>query len=291
MKAMHPDIRGDEGSPSPHLPARGTSALLYESWKMFLELGYIPNLRHPRTFNEKVAHRKLFGYDPRFAQLANKWTAREYVRAKVGEECLSRVYQFVTDPEAIDVDALPDRFVIKGVHDWGSTVIVDDKRQVDWPALRARLAKILGTIHGVASREYWYTEIPPGLIIEERLTDARHDIPMDLKLFVFHGRVHYIQVLDSRYVGSAQRFYDAQWTPLKARYRRSKLAPVLPRPDQFQRMIEVAETLAEGFDFVRVDLYLPNERDVIFGEFTFAPHAGRRGFTPRRFDRELGDLW
>ena len=34
-------------------------------------------------------------------------------------------------------------------------------------------------------------------------------------------------------------------------------------------MIEVAETLAEEFDFVRVDLYLPNERDVIFGEIYF----------------------
>src|SRR5215470_8781738 len=35
--------------------------------------GYAPNLRAPRSFSEKVVHRKLFVQDPRFALLADKW--------------------------------------------------------------------------------------------------------------------------------------------------------------------------------------------------------------------------
>ena len=55
-------------------------------------------------------------------------------------------------------------------------------------------------------------------------------------------------------------------------------------------MIDVAEILAQGFDFVRVDLYQVNEQ-VKFGEMTFSPGAGLEVFTPQVYDRILGDLW
>ena len=137
------------------------------------------------------------------------------------------------DPDEIDVGALPDRFVIKGVHDWGSAIIVDDKRQVDWEPFELAFAKTLATVHGVSSREYWYTEIPPGLMIEERLVDELTASRWTLSCSCFTDGCSTSKSLTAASSARPRAFYDAQWTPLNARYRRSKLAPVLPRPASF----------------------------------------------------------
>lgn len=55
-------------------------------------------------------------------------------------------------------------------------------------------------------------------------------------------------------------------------------------------MIRIAETLATGFPFVRVDLYA-GENGPLFGEMTFAPGAGLSKFFPAEYDFRLGALW
>ncbi len=55
-------------------------------------------------------------------------------------------------------------------------------------------------------------------------------------------------------------------------------------------MRSIAEALAEGFDFVRVDLYSVRE-GVFFAELTLTPTAGADCFDPPDFDEYLGGLW
>ena len=45
------------------------------------------------------------------------------------------------------------------------------------------------------------------------------------------------------------------------------------RPDKLEEMISMAEKLAEGIPFVRVDLYLADGK-IYFGEMTFTPATG-----------------
>lgn len=265
--------------------------LIDETLQMWRTLGYIPNIRHPRTFNEKIAYRKLFTRERRYTELADKWTAREYVRNKIGDEYLTEVYQHVTDIRELDIYALPKSFVAKGRHDWGSTVIVDDKERHDWDVLREVFRQTLRNKFDPTLNEYWYAAIPPGLIIEERLRDEKYDVPLDFKFLVFHGKARFVQVFHDRRTRNAMRFYDVKWRPLSVGRPGQPLAPTIDRPKQLDLMIEVAETLAEGFEFVRIDLYAPNDERVVFGEFTFAPASGRRPFEPHTFDWELGSLW
>ena len=51
-------------------------------------------------------------------------------------------------------------------------------------------------------------------------------------------------------------------------------------------MIAVAERLAAGFPFARVDLY-NIKGDVIFGEITFYPWSGYAKYSPDSFDYTL----
>jgi hypothetical protein len=55
-------------------------------------------------------------------------------------------------------------------------------------------------------------------------------------------------------------------------------------------MIDLAERIAQGFDFLRVDLYQVEER-IYFGEITVYPNAGLAPFQPAEWDRKLGDWW
>jgi len=258
---------------------------------MWRNLGYIPNIRNPSTFNEKIAHRKLYAWDRKFTELADKWVVRDYVKSRVGEEYLTEVYQHITNIKDLDFEALPESFVAKGRHDSGSVMLIDHKSREDVQLLRERFEQILRRRISPTYHEYWYAGIPAGIIIEERLRDENHFVPLDFKFLVFHGRVEFIQVFHDRHIRTSVRFYDRAWNPLSVGRPGMPLAPVIQRPRQLAHMIAVAETLADDLDFVRVDLYAPSDRRVVFGELTFAPASGRRPFVPRSFDWELGRYW
>jgi hypothetical protein len=52
----------------------------------------------------------------------------------------------------------------------------------------------------------------------------------------------------------------------------------------------MAEKLAAGFDFLRIDLYLVGDR-IYFGEITVYPYSGLMPFVPPGWDLVFGDLW
>ena len=60
------------------------------------------------------------------------------------------------------------------------------------------------------------------------------------------------------------------------------------KPQNYDKMIEIAKRLSEDFPFVRVDLYNVEGR-IIFGELTFYPASGYlEKIEPDGFDDELG---
>ena len=64
----------------------------------------------------------------------------------------------------------------------------------------------------------------------------------------------------------------------------------MERPAQFSKMLRIAECLSEDIDFVKVDLYAPNDDAIMFGELTLTP-AGGNVKLKREWDFKLGELW
>ena len=62
-----------------------------------------------------------------------------------------------------------------------------------------------------------------------------------------------------------------------------------PKPDRLGDMVEIVRRLSEDFPFVRVDLYVVEDR-IYFGELTFTSGGGMSSFEPVDWDRRLGDL-
>jgi hypothetical protein len=264
----------------------------YEMLRHAIAHKRIPSLEHPTTFNDKIGHRKLFTHDPLYPIVANKWQVRDFVTRRVGAEYLPEVYFCGDDSEAVRLNTLPSSFVMKATHGSGPEFIrfFHDKQAVSDQNVKAAVHQLLQQQYGYLTNETWYTQMQPQIMLEEMLQDNSYSVPLDYKFFVFSGVVAFIQVDYARFQQHTRTLYSPDWKAQNVTYKYPQ-GPVSPKPQSLTQMIKVAEALAQGFDFVRIDLYCVNDQRILFGEMTLAPEAGWGRFHPRTWDEQLGELW
>jgi hypothetical protein len=262
-----------------------------ETLKMYDSLGYLPNLAWPRSFSEKVVRRKLGRHPAVWSEYADKIKVRDHVQQRVGGDCLIDVHLVTDNPDEIRLAALPSRFVVKANHGSGWNLIVDGRVAISEADIQAQCRRWLSMRYGVNTHEEWYSSIHPAIVVEEYLADAVHGLPLDYKFWVFHGVVEFVQVDFGRFSHHTRTIYDRRWNrqPWNVRF---PPGPDLARPKTLDRMIEIAEDLAVDPEFVRVDLYSPNDDTVRFGELTLSPGAGWIPFSPgKSADFWVGTFW
>jgi hypothetical protein len=257
-------------------------------------IGRYPKLFRPTTFNEKILQKSLRP-DPWFVELTDKLTVRSYVAKKIGEE---RVIPLLAAPENFTkevFDALPNSFVMKANHGSSYVKVVKDKSATSFAALQQLANHWLTLDFYKIAREKHYRKIKPTIFFEEMLKDETGNVPADFKLHCFNGRsgkpIIYLLVISDRF-GAHTRgdVYDVNWNHLDIAIGDYKPSPTpAPRPENLDDILDAATKLCADFDYVRVDLYAPQNK-VFFGELTFTPGAGVLPFTPDRIDYEWGKL-
>jgi hypothetical protein len=254
--------------------------------------GRWPDLRRPRTFNEKLMWYNLHFRDPRMTVLSDKYAVRGWLQAAGHGRLLNDLLGVYERPEEIDLDALPERFVIKATHGSDMNLICRDKRQLDWPACCARLRRWLRVRYFESGRQWAYRGIRPRLICEAYLENEEFGELLDYKFYCFGGRPEILWVCSGRYGGGglAYNAYDMEWNRIPVFKGKPGSELDIRRPPDFAAMVATARALSGDFPFVRVDLYAPGGR-LIFGEFTFYPDGGTVPFTPERYNTLLGDLF
>lgn len=200
------------------------------------------------------------------------------------------------------MEGLPTSYVVKSNQAAGTVIPVKNginlltRKPVNQESARQNGAKFLKKVYGTWG-ELWYGRIKPQLFVEEFITTESGETPDDFKLHTIHQKVVLIQVDLSRFKKHNKHFYNRYWerveigwdkTPQKVD--ESLNVPSLAKPSNFEDMIRVAETLAQQFDSVRVDLFLHRE-SIFFGELTFCTGAGASGiFRPAYVDNLLGAM-
>lgn len=267
------------------------SPVAYKSLKMFLRLGYWPNIRNPRTLNEKIVHRQLFAPHPLASRVADKWRVREYVAERGLGDILNEVYFVTDDPDKIPFDDLPDRFVIKANHGCAMNYFVTDKQTLDRQGVIRLSREWLSLKYGKATRNYetHYDSIRP-MVLVERFIGEGHGVPVDYKFYCFHQAALLVDVHVGRFANHTANLYDREWRDIGIRSE-VPCGEVVPKPRNLQTMLQIAERLSGDFDFCRVDLYAPDAGRFLFGEITINPAAGLTRFIPREWDFRLGELW
>lgn len=255
-----------------------------------LYLGRNFDIDNPIGFNEKIQWLKLYDNQAIKTKLADKVLVRDYIKEKIGEKYLIPCLGVWNSFDEIDWDRLPERFVLKCNHGSGMNAIIKDKKDVNYNQLRNNFARWMDINYAfLAGFEMHYSVIERKIIIEEYLGGIDDDIK-DYKLMCFNGKVKCSFVCSERHTdGLKVTFFDRDWNlmPFERHYPMSKER--IDRPDNYDKMIELAEILAAPFKFVRVDFYEVNNK-VYFGELTFYPGSGIEEFTPPEWDIIIGNL-
>ncbi len=262
----------------------------HEKFLIWPKVGYWPHLRNPRSFNEKLTHRKLFTDKEIFTEVEDKWMVRDYVEEKVGEDILPEALHVTDNPDTIPWQELPDRFVIKANHGSGWNKIVENKDEEDFEEIKEQCREWLGKKYGTEKNEYWYWDIEPKIIVEEFLESDFSDQIRDYKFFVFNGEVEYVEVDHDRYTNHRRTFYDKKWELQEFEHRYPR-GPITEEPKDLDNMVDVAESIAKEFEYIRVDLYYPSKGEVYFGELTVCHESGNGRFKPKKWDFKLGEKW
>lgn len=253
------------------------------------------DLDFPQTYNEKIQWMKINGPMLEMGKLADKYLVRDFVSSRIGAEYLVPLVGVWDDPDEIDFDKLPDRFVLKLTHGSGWNIVVKDKASLNCSEARSKLKRWLNTEFSYCyGFELHYLHSQPRIIGEQYLENAIQGGGCDLfdyKFWCFDGRVAYIQFLENRAQGLKMSFYDRDWNKQPFVYNYPQSEKDAPKPSNLSEMILLAEKLAEGIPHVRVDLYRLDDGSVRFGELTFTSMSGVCRWDPPEADMMLGDLF
>ena len=262
---------------------------LYIKLRFYFMCGYLPNLRTPQNYNEKLQWLKVNDYHEDYSVLVDKYEVKSHVESIIGSEHIIPTIGVWDSFQNIDFDNMPNQFVLKTTHDSGGVVIVKDKQSFDCQKAAKLLTKSLRNNFYKYNREYPYKSVKPRIIAEEYLVDESGQELKDYKFFCFNGVPKVIQVDYDRFNGHKRNMYDTEWKRLPftlgfpTDWKRD-----FSKPKNLDLMLDIASRLSKNIPHVRVDLYNVDGH-VYFGELTFFHGGGYEKFTPKEWDHTFGD--
>lgn len=272
------------------LPDTPYLKLLYK-----FKTGHTLNLKHPKTFTEKIQWLKLYNRQPEYTKMVDKYLAKHYVEDLICKDYIIPTLGIWDKPEDIDWDILPEKFVLKTTHGGGNggVVICKDKSSLNKKQVVEKLNKSLASDIYRNLREWPYKNVTKRIIAEQFVSSNDNDESADLidyKFFCFNGEPKYCQVIRDRKTNETIDFYDMNWHHMDFvglnPSVNNGLTPV-PRPTKIEEMISICRKLSKGIPFLRVDLYHIDNK-VLFGELTFFPASGFGRFNPEDWNEKLG---
>lgn len=257
-----------------------------------MKLGRTLNLDNPKRYTEKLQWYKLHYRDPKMQICADKYSVRAYVEEKGLGHILNDLYATFESPEDICFDNLPDKFILKLSNGSSTNLVCEDKDSMDLETVKKQFKAFFMQSGSSAGREWVYRkEQKPIIVAEKFLEDPNeaHGALRDYKILCFNGKVEYIICVAGRYTKDyCHIVYDADWNKIDVKIGDSSFEGNYEKPETFDEMKKIAETLSADFPAARIDLY-SIEGKIYFGEITFFPWSGYQRFYPDSFDYELGE--
>lgn len=262
--------------------------IIKEQYKYYL--GKELQLEKQETYNEIINWEKLNVSSPIRTELADKVKVRNWVKNKIGDEYLNKIYGVWKSSEEIDFDCLPDSYVLKVNNGSARNIIVKNKTQLDISSAKKQIDYWIEHNYAYNDLELHYRDIQP-LVFAEKYLDGVAESVYEYDVFCFHGKPRYIWCIKGSHLPHCRAsFYDLEWKMQPFSYGYPKDEEVAPKPLGLDEMIEKTSILAKEFKHVRVDWFLLPNGELYFGEMTFSTWGGYMPFVPDEMDLLFGKM-
>ena len=251
------------------------------------------DLKNPKTFNQKLQWLKIYDRKPIYTTMVDKYEAKKFVGNRIGAEYIVQNYGVWDKFDDIDFDSLPEQFVLKCTHDSGGLVVCRNKSTLDKEKAREKIERSLKRNYYHSGREWPYKNVKKKIIAEKYLSDFdSEDGITDYKFYCFDGEPKFLYVSKGLEDHSTARIsfltLDWQFAPFGRRdFKPFENLP--PKPQNYEKMLEICKILSKGCPFLRVDLYECSGQ-IYFSELTFFPCGGVMPFKNKTDDEKLGEL-
>lgn len=255
------------------------------------------NLADPKYFDEKVWWLKLYNRDPMLTKCSDKYLVCDYVKECGLEDILIPRLDVLNKVEELDLYKYNEEVVVKCNHNSGGHLFYDPKRPPSEKSLsfaKKGLKFILKRNAYVLSREWNYKNIERKILVEKVIRDKNGQLPTDYKFMCFNGEPKLL-FLDLGLINSDNSYnhyyprniYDMEFNLLPVIETRPNAPHEVKKPENFERMVEIARKLSQPFPFCRVDLYNVDGK-IYFGEITFYHGGGCNNIQPEEWDLKIG---
>lgn len=248
------------------------------------------DLNNPKTYNEKLQWIKLYDRKPQYTKMVDKYEVKQYVSRLIGKDYIIPTLGVYNSFSEIDFNKLPEKFVLKCTHDSGGLVICKNKNELNMAEAQKKINKSLCTNYYRRGREWPYKNVKPRIIAEQFIEDYNCDEGLvDYKFYCFSGKVRAVMINSGRGSGHTKAdYFDANFNHLDFCWGYPNSVEKINKPDNFQKMIFIAEQLSKGISELRVDLY-NTKNGIFFGELTFFDGSGFEKFSPDIWDYQFGE--
>lgn len=261
------------------------------------KMGKTLNLDNPQTLTEKLQWIKLNERQDFHKICSDKYAVRNYLGERFDRELLIPLLFVTNDYREIVIENIPDvPCIIKSNHDSGHYFIIRNKNEVNFKRLQEECRFWLSQNYYKISKEWQYdiSKSDRKIVVEKLLMTKEGKIPNDYKLHYINGELQFIYVSFDREGINDRCTYDKEWNRLPFvwvpanTYNINMNTHEVPRPKTLNKMIEMGNSIAKRFKYVRVDFYDVDGR-LYFGEITLHHGSGMDKFFPEHYDLIYGN--
>ena len=248
------------------------------------------NESHLITFQDKLNYLLIHESCEYKSLLVDKIRVREYSQKKLGKNICVPVLKIYNNTNEINLDELPEKFVLKCNHGSGMNILVKNKNNFNFKEAKISLNKWMKKNFAFKFGEMQYLFVERKIFLGPYLGDNLSEY----KIYCFNGKPKYIVVSKPLKEDlHLYNYYNLDWTlsdiePGVIGYIRDP-SVIIEKPKHLNLMIEYAKILSNEFVFVRVDFYEVN--DIVYlSEMTFSPTAIKMKFKNKEQSIYLGSL-
>lgn len=142
------------------------SPTLLMKYRYLIHKGSLPNLKNPKTFDEKLIWLNSYWRHPLKTLCGDKYMMRAYVEKHGLGHILTPLLGVYQNAEEINFENLPQRFVLKCSHGCGYNIICTDRKNFDIEGSKRKLKKWLSEDFSRLYGEMRYSGMKPKIISE-----------------------------------------------------------------------------------------------------------------------------